>query len=68
MIRLENREWNDIRIRIMFINNSPYVENISDVTVEFGIGDDCHSLVPFRPLPLSPGNFDRKGEDVLRYE
>ena len=69
-IRLENRHWDDIRLRIMFINNSLYVENIAfDTDIEFGVGaDNSRPLPPFRPQPLCSGAFVRKNNAVLRFE
>ena len=68
-IKLENRQWNDVRLRILFINNSLYVENVSlDTNVKFGVGEDCYSLLPFRPHPLCSGAFVRKGDATLRFE
>ena len=68
-IRLESRQWNDVQLRIVFINHSLHVENIlPDSAVEFGFGDDCQPLRPFRPQPLYPGAFIRKGDAVLRFE
>ena len=68
-IQLEHRHWDNVRFRIVFINNSLYVENVSlDTGVEFGIGDDCRPLAPFRPQPLCAGVFVRKGDAVLRFE
>ena len=68
-IKLENRQWDDIRLRIMFINNSLYVENITlDTDIEFGFGEDSRPFSPFRPQPLRPGVFVRKNNAVLRFE
>ena len=73
IIPLESRGWNDVRLRILFINNSMYMENISlDTTVEIkygGTGDGTlHSLRPFRPVPLCSGFFVQKEGAVLRFE
>ena len=68
-IRLENRHWHDVRLRILWIKNSLFVENISlDTDVKFGIGENCRSLVPFRPQPLCSGCVVQKGDAVLRFE
>jgi hypothetical protein len=68
-IRLEHRHWNDIRLRVLCIGNSLFVENISlDTAVEFGVGEDYRPLAPFRPQPLCSGCFVRKGDAVLRFE
>ena len=68
-IRLESRHWGDVRLRIMLINHSLYVENISlDTTVEFGVNDDYRPLDTFRPQPLCPCAIVRKGDAVLRFE
>ena len=67
-IKLENRQWSDVRLRIMFIGNSLYVENISsDTGVEFGVGEVSHPLPPFRPEPLCSGAFVRKDDVMLRF-
>jgi len=67
-IRLENRQWDDIRLRIMFVNNSLYIENITlDADIKFGVGEDSRPLSPFRPQPLCAGAVVRKGNAVLRF-
>jgi hypothetical protein len=68
-IQLEHRHWNDTRLRILCINDSLYVENIShDTAVEFGVGENYRTLPPFRPQPLCSGCFVRKGDAMLRFE
>ena len=67
--RLESRQWSDVQLRIMCVNHSLYVENISlDTAVEYGIGGEYCPLRSFRPVPLCSGFFVRKGDAVLRFE
>ena len=71
-IRL-NSQWNDVRLRILFIGDSLYVENISRSTatkIEYGgTGDGkLHLLHPCRPIPLCSGFFVQKKDAVLRFE
>jgi len=65
--------WQDIRLRILCIDDSLYVENISRNTaaeVKYGgTGDGkLHSLLLFRPVPLCSGFFVQKEDTVLRFE
>jgi len=71
-IKLGNK-WKDVRLRVLCIDDSLYVENISRNTaaeVKYsGIGDEkLHSLRPFRPVPLCSGFFVQKEDAVLRFE
>ena len=68
-----NSQWNDVRFRILFLDDSLYVENISRNTaaeVKYGgTGDGkLHSLLLFRPVPLCSGFFIQKEDAVLRFE
>lgn len=68
-IKLENRQWNDVRLRILYINDSLFVENVSrDSGVEYGFRDTLVPLVPFRPVTLASGLFVQKGNARLRFE
>lgn len=68
-IKLENRQWNDVRLRILTINDSLFIENVScRFDVQCGFQENLFPLPPFRPHPLFSGSFVQKGGAVLRFE
>lgn len=67
-IRLKDRSWEDVHLRILYINKVLYIENLSvDVAVEYRHPELTCPLRPFRPIPLREGVQICKGQAELNF-
>lgn len=67
-IRLKDRSWEDVHLRILYINKALYLENLSpDVSIEYRHPEQIRPLEPFRPLPLRSGTCIRKDRAELNF-
>lgn len=68
-IRLKNRAWEDVHLRILYVNKALYVESLSpDAAIEYRHLDATGPLKAFRPIPLREGMCLCKDGAELRFE
>gem|GEM_PF-5594947 len=68
-IKLANSQWRNIRLRILSINKSLYIENLScNTVVQLGVSNKFHPLLPFRPQPLCSGACVCKDDVELQFK
>ncbi len=68
-IRLKNRAWDHVRLRILYVNEALYIENLSqDAEIEYRSLNQTCPLRAFRPLPLRAGTSLHKNQAALIFD